>query len=365
MPTNLTQLFSLIFSILLALPLFPGALLDYVQSAATQNGIQAQRLESMQNGNIRLVDEQSFANFDLNDTSVKYNEVRTLHTHNSYKKALPERLSDLSMQVFGPDMFKSALYEHDTPIVQLENGVRGLELDIRWQPNGFKIFHVAVVDKLSNSPDWKLTLEELKLWSNANPTHVPITILIEMKHDKKYLNPLYGEMNAKRFAQLDETISTIMGDEKVVTASELMGSYPTLGAMVEDDAWPTLHSMKGKFIFLLHPDDEYTQLYVNMDPSLKTQMMVPAFRAGSIDTYTDAAAFIIYNTPHVEAVKELVDKHYMVRVFMDYNQQYNADTKANALAGGAQMLTTDLEKGLLLPQTDYEATLDGEYTIIN
>lgn len=364
MPSSFMKVLSIIISIIAVLPQVPGAFSDYIKSAASQNTIQAQRLEAMRSGKVTVVDEQSFANFDLNDNSVKYNEVRMLTTHNSYKKSVPVSLYALSSKVFGPKTLKSNMYEHDTPVKQLENGVRGLELDIRWQFNGFKIFHQHLPDNLSNSPDWKMTLEELRLWSQANPSHVPITVLVEIKYDDPELNPLYRKMDEEKFRQLDDTIKTIMGKEQVITASGLMGNYPSLGAMVENNGWPALSAMKGKFIFLLHPDSEYTDMYINRDRTLKTQMFVPVISNGDIEKYPDYAAFVLSNDPNDTSIKGLVNRHYVVRTMMDSGLYYDENRKAAALACGAQMLTTDLEKGVIMPKTDYTAYISGKYTIV-
>ncbi|MEI6577979.1 MAG: Ca2+-dependent phosphoinositide-specific phospholipase C [Eubacteriales bacterium] len=363
MQTSFTKVLSLIFSILVAIPLLPAALFQYTGDYFDCKTVQTQRLKAMRNGKINIVDEQSFASFNLSDKTIKYNEVRMLTTHNSYKKALSERIYKLSTLVFGPDKFKSIMYEHDTPVKQLENGVRGLELDLRWQYNGFKIFHSPMPDNLSNSPDWKMTLEELSLWSDANPNHVPITILVEFKNDDPYRNLLFKKMDASKFKELDNTIKTIMGD-KVLTAADLMGNYPTLAEMVKNNDWPTLSSLKGKFIFLLHPDAEYTDIYINMDKTLKTQVFIPVFSIENIESHYDYSAFILYNNPDVDVIKDLVSKHYVVRTFIDNGQLYREDYKARALASGAQMLTTDLEKGVIMPKTDYAAYLEGNYTII-
>ncbi len=363
MNTEVVKIISLILSIVAALPQLPGALNDYVRSISSQTALQAQRLEAMQNGEITIVDEQGFANFDLSDTSVKLNEIRTLHTHNSYKRALPESLYQLSAKVFGPDRFKGSMYEHDTPVKQLENGVRGLEFDIRRQLNGFKIFHQPAPDNLSNSPSWEMTLEELRLWSDANPNHVPVTILVEIKKDNPYWNPFYRNMNEDCFRELDNTIKTIM-DNKAITAAQLMGNYPTLGAMVASNAWPALNDLKGKFIFLLHPDTAYTELYINMDKSLKTQMFVPMISNSDVTHYYEYAAFVLSNEPYDSRIKNLVNSHYIVRTMMDSGQWYNPARKAAALESGAQMLTTDLEQGVILPRTDYIATLENKSTII-
>ena len=232
-------------------------------------------------------------------------------------------------------------------------------------PSGlhFSVHHNGLPDNGSTCPDWKLAHEELRLWSDANPGHVPITVLVEIKRDDPARKPLYADMDEEKFRQLDQTVADIVGAEKAVTPADLMGRWPTLGAMAQNGGWPSLAQLKGKIIFLLHPDSVYTRLYIGMDPSLKTQWFVPAFGAGETAVYPDDAAFLIANNPDIGLVRPLVARGCIVRVFMDYDRVYNASMKEAALASGAQILTTDLEKGVVLPRSDYVAEFPGGYTV--
>lgn len=90
---------------------------------------------------------------------------------------------------------------------------------------------------------------------------------------------------------------------------------------------------------------------------------VPAFGAGETAVYPDDAAFLIANNPDIGLVRPLVARGCIVRVFMDYDRVYNASMKEAALASGAQILTTDLEKGVVLPRSDYVAEFPGGYTV--
>lgn len=354
---------SIILSMLVILPRLPSALTLALLRSYNDSAAQSARVGAMRNGRIDQADEQRFATFDLTDETVRYNEVRTIATHNSYKKAMPQGLYDFSKIIWGEQKFKSTMYEHDTLSAQLGNGIRSFELDIRWQVNGFKIYHNGLPDNGSTCPDWKLALEELRLWSDANPGHVPITVLVEIKRDNPARNPLYADMDVEKFRQLDQTVADIVGAEKAVTPADLMGRWPTLGAMAQNGGWPSLAQLKGKIIFLLHPDSVYTRLYIGMDPSLKTQWFVPTFGAGETAVYPDDAAFLIANTPDIGLVRPLVARGCIVRVFMDYDRVYNAAMKDAALASGAQILTTDLEKGVVLPRSDYIAEFPGGYTV--
>jgi hypothetical protein len=187
---------------------------------------------------------------------------------------------------------------------------------------------------------------------------------VEFKDDNAYRNPLYQKMDEKKFKQLDDTIKTIMGSS-AVTAADLQGNkYASLGEMVENNCWPSLCSLKGKFIFLLHPG-AYTDMYINMDKTLKTQMFIPVISSEDIKNHYDYAAFILHDNPDAAEINGLVNNHYIVRTFMDNAQIYNEAFKASALASGAQMLTTDLEKGVIMPKTGYTAYLKDNYTIID
>ena len=46
---------------------------------------------------------------------------------------------------------------------------------------GFKVLHDSAVDYLTTTPTLIHALNEIKIWSQKNPKHVPIFILLEMK----------------------------------------------------------------------------------------------------------------------------------------------------------------------------------------
>ena len=104
-------------------------------------------------------------------------------------------------------------------------------------------------------------------------------------------------------------------------------------------------------------------MYIRLDPSLKSQYFVPVFGAWETEQHPDNAAFLIANTPDINFVRQLVSRGFIVRVFMDYDRVYDEGMKEAALASGAQILSTDLEKGVILPQSDYAASFPGGYTI--
>jgi hypothetical protein len=45
---------------------------------------------------------------------------------------------------------------------------------------GFKVLHVPDIDFRSNVLTFRDALRELKTWSDANPRHLPVAILVSM-----------------------------------------------------------------------------------------------------------------------------------------------------------------------------------------
>lgn len=310
------------------------------------------------------VTEQDFASFDLDSINPKLNQLRTIITHNSYKNLMPP-INHSIARVYNTiaGINTEGQYSHNTLYEQLNSGIRGFEMDIRYHKDGFRVFHAPIVDKRTNSPDWKLALEEMYIWSNNNSNHIPITVLIEVKNDPRILNPTYIQMEKEQLELLDESILDVMGEEKVLTPQDLMGNYDNMYEMVENNGWPTLNDTKGKFIFLLHPHDNCTDTYIDRDTSLSTQVMVPVISYDNLDNYNDYACIIMHNEPDVDIIQELVSNNYIVRTRMDKGIEYDETRTTNALLSQAQLLTTDFAKNRLYPTDNYIAYIVDEFTI--
>lgn len=308
------------------------------------------------------INEHTFSSIYPNQ-NLKINQIQVLATHNSYKKKMPSiyySLGNLSTKF--RDLIETN-YAHNTLTHQLNNGIRGLELDIRYQFNKFQIYHAPIFDNRTHNPLFKETLEELLLWSQRNPNHFMVNIIIELKDDPLFLNPSNKKIDAEILEQLDRTINYTLGSNKLITPDTLKNGYDDLQSMVSNNAWLPAHRTKGKFMFLLHYHNEYTDKYIALDSSLSTQTMVPLIESQYIDDYKPYSAILLHNTPEVEVIQQLVTNNYMVRTRMDINSIYNEQRKKDALSSGAQIITTDLEKGRLLPKGDYNAYLEEEYTI--
>ena len=248
-------------------------------------------------------DESKFTDFDLEEaleTGVKYNEVQFLATHNSYQidateecKQLYRAISDLT---YGYIDTGFAEFSMDSLTEQFELGIRSVEIDIETVDKkgdvSFVVSHDSLYDNTSSCFNLELALEEIKMWSDHNPNHLPLTIIIE---PKKNVPPIRDMKNFKyEYAKiLDELVREKMGDT-LLTPADMMGEYESLKEMRENDGWLPLNETMGKVIFLLH-DSAATSGYINQDKSLKTQAMFPMLRFN--DRNKSYASFIIDNEP--------------------------------------------------------------------
>ena len=292
-------------------------------------------------------DEQKLADFNIEQAysdGTKLNELAVIGTHNSYqthayfsKRALE---TIVYYGVFGVK-YNNVSFEMDTLTQQLEHGVRKLELDIETVDDGeisFIVTHDPIVDNVTSCYDFSKALEEIAMWSDSNPNHLPIYLLIEPK------NYVLQIKNMKNFSlkyalELDNVLKNVLGD-RLLTPAIAMGEYASLAEMRSADNWPTLKDCAGKIIVLLHPGD-VTDAYIETDTTIKTQAMFPMLRMGDIDkTY---ASFIIDNDPYVAANnKEIAqEKKLIVRTRADSYPNFDDERYVATDSCGAQIVTTD------------------------
>lgn len=314
-------------------------------------------------------DEQKLADFDIEKAysdGVKLNEISVMGTHNSYQllASLPKRALMRTLQIisFGK-VENKAVFEMDTLTEQLEHGVRNLEIDIETvDDNGnvsFIVTHDPILDNVSSCYDFGKALEEIRLWSDHNPGHFPVYLLIEPKGEVPQKNNMQN-FSVEYALELDKTIRNALGD-KLLTPKLVMGDYASFEEMRENDSWPELKDCAGKIIVLLH-DCSVTKSYINVDTSIRTQAMFPMLRFDSIDKpYT---SFILENDP-AAAVKNnkitVDEKKIMVRTRADDYPHFSEERYLMAESCGSHIISTDYPPRSVR-EKDHVFTLDG-YTI--
>lgn len=295
-------------------------------------------------------DEQKLADFDIQQAltdGVKFNEVAFLGTHNSYqllatkpKRALMKAIELISL---GKVDYTKATFEMDTLTKQLEYGVRNLEIDIETVDDGknisFIVTHAPIIDNVSSCYDFARALEEIKLWSDNNPNHLPITILIEPKGDVLKINNMQ-DFSLEYANELGEVIREVLGDT-LLTPADMMGNYTNFKEMRENDGWFTLEETLGKVMVLMHPCD-VTDGYIKQDETIKLQVMFPMLRFDSINE--THASFILDNEPDqagINNAKTIGECNLIVRTRADSHPKFSDERYASADVCGSQIITTD------------------------
>jgi hypothetical protein len=267
------------------------------------------------------------------DARLRLNEVQVLASHNSYHIEPDFVLSD-------PD----AEYSHAPLPEQLERqGVRGFELDVLNGPGDgeFQVAHTPQIDANSNCTPLTECLAAVKEWSDTNPGHVPIFILVEPKVGSidRVLDPRLGDWDADGIERLDRQVRKSLGD-KLLTPDDVRGRSRTLRDAVLRRGWPSLAKARGKIVAILNSEGGRRADLLRGRPSLQGRAMFV-----TADPAAPSAAFIKIDDPKPKRIRELVEQGFIVRTRSDADLEEgrNRDTRRReqALGSGAHIVTTD------------------------
>jgi hypothetical protein len=351
------------------------------------------------------------------DEGLRINQVQVVGSHNSYHQEATPAESALRA-IVAPDGQRALEYTHAALPTQFsEQQVRQIELDVWADPNGglyarpllrtltfggaydpvmkqpgTKVLHIQDLDYHSNCLTFRLCLQAVKGWSDANPTHVPIAVLIEFKDTPLSLTDLQSarlrraaarqqsgpaspavtgsrtpattDARAAATAQaavaaallatplpwttarmdtVDADIRAVFGAEDLITPDDVRGDAPTLEDAVLHRGWPTLERSRGRTMFLMDNDGAYRDSYLSGHPSLQGRVLFTNSTPGQPD-----AAFVKENDPtgaNQARIQDEVRRGYLVRTRADADtaQARSGDTTTRdaALASGAQWVSTD------------------------
>ncbi len=262
------------------------------------------------------------------DQLLSLNDLQMKGTHNSY------HLRPDSSGVADWD------YSHAPLDVQLEEqGVRQFELDVyRQAEGGFRVQHVPDLDPYSNCSPLTQCLGLLKEWSDANPRHLPIMVMIEPKD-------FFDQIDEPEdyFQDLEGRILSVWPEDRLILPDAVLGDKASLREAVTSGGWPTLGSSRGKALFLLLDNAELRTAYTHGDKDAGGRLIFP--RAG--DTLAAYAAILLLDDPigSHESIQDAVAAGFMVRTRADSG---TVEARANdytrldaALSSGAQFVSTD------------------------
>ncbi len=340
---------------LLLLSLFTASMIEGHKNATKNIEIQNAHLEYLETQyykNYTPCDEQALADFDIEKAvadGVKFNEVAFLGTHNSYQtlptKSYAALMKTLDFFAFGLLETKTD-FEMDTLTQQLELGIRNLEIDVITQETDsgteFRVCHTAFLDSASSAYNFENALKEIKLWSDHNPNHMPITIIIEPKGKVFKVNG-FNEFSLDYANQMDKVIRDTLGDT-LLTPADMIRDYNNFKEMRDNDDWLSLGDTRGKVMVLMH-DCEVTDSYIAQDETIKSQAMFPMLRyEDRNETYT---SFVLNNSPDnaLKQNQELVDEcKLVVRTRADSYPTFSDERYDKANQCGSQIITTDFPR---------------------
>ena len=314
------------------------------------------------------------------DNCMRLNHVQVLGTHNSYHKEPRPALLALISSI-DPAAAASFEYTHRPLDEQFGPlGIRQVELDVFADPDGglfavplgpilvqgfpdpikpeleapgFKVLHIPDIDFETTCLTFVTCLQTIKAWSDANPGHLPLMVLVEANDDPLVLPPgvlppgvpppavpvLFG---ARELDGIDAEIRSVFSDDQLITPDDVRGGRATLEQAVLKDGWPTLNESRGRLLFALDNTDAKRDLYIAGHPSLEGRVMFTSSPPGSPES-----AFVKVNEPlgNEAFIRELVGAGYIVRTRADadtFEARFGLTARRDAaLASGAQFVSTD------------------------
>ncbi len=330
------------------------------------------------------------------DEEIRINELQFLGTHNSYF-IQPEPALLNRIRLISPSIAREFEYSHAPLDDQFEEQqIRQVELDIyvdreggryahragkllltrnpysgipELEEPGYKLMHIPHIDYETHYYTFVEALEVIKDWSQDNPNHLPISILVEMKGDfsdeiEELPLPLQILINGGQFLadligvpvnlppptepqdmdDMEEEILSVFNKEQIITPDNVRGKHDTLREAIQEDGWPTLKEARGKVMLLLDNECEIRDIYLEENPSLENRLL---FTSSKPDK--DSAGFIKLNEPRdekKEKIKEYVEKGYLIRTRSDAGEERRErenDTARRdaAFESGAHFVSTD------------------------
>ena len=326
------------------------------------------------------------ARADRGSKLLKMNQVQVIGTHNSYHRELsPEEEAEYDELVRKPGDYQQFLaYSHASIPNQLGlQDVRGLELDLfpdpegglyaeplvrqrlglgplpdpAWREPGIKVFHISDLDYETTCVRFVSCLEQVRDWSSANPGHVPILVMLELKQSDPRAVAEGGVVappwDAEALDGLDKEIRSVFDEAGIITPDDVRRPPLTLEQSVLRHGWPSLEKSRGEVAFLLDNEGALNDLYAAGRPNLEGRAIFTNSTPGRPD-----AAFLKRNDPmgaNKSRIQDLVDAGYLVRTRSDL-------PLSTVTSGDTSMLEAALESGAHLVSTDFpEVGMSARY----
>lgn len=316
------------------------------------------------------------------EKTLRINQVQVLGTHNSYHIQPQESILTVLAQFMGQELADSLEYTALPLAEQFELGVRQIELDIFADPEGgmyafrkgaafvgddpqanepelyepgFKVLHIQEIDFETHCFSFKSCLTILKEWSDANPAHLPITVMVEAKEEAipdpvnlGFVIPIV--FGPDEVDSIDTEILDIFPRSQLIVPDDVRGEQDTLEEAVLNGGWPTLAEARGRVMFAFLNRSAARGHYIDGHPSLQGRIMFTNSTIGE----AEAAWFNVNNAlDDFQEIRNLVAAGYIVRTRADEETRQAREgdytLQEAAFDSGGQMVSTDY----VVPNEDF------------
>jgi hypothetical protein len=194
-----------------------------------------------------------------------------------------------------------------------------------------RVLHVPTIDAESTCPTLAECLSVMRAWSEAHPGHHTLFVHLEPKDDSYGATFDFGPY----VDAIEEVILGAVPRDRIVTPDDVQGDATTLREAVTTHGWPTLGATRDKFLFYLNETGKVWAALTENGTHLRGRLIFP-------ETGPDSplAAVIIRNDPFSD-IPALVEQGFIVRTRADTESLAEPERQAQALASGAQIVTTD------------------------
>ncbi|MFB1034604.1 MAG: Ca2+-dependent phosphoinositide-specific phospholipase C, partial [Sinobacterium sp.] len=115
---------------------------------------------------------------------------------------------------------------------------------------GLKVLHVQDIDYETTCYTFTSCLRDVKGWSDSNPTHLPITILIQPQSSDNDIPAQFSAVGLTAAAvlpfdsvavELIETeVRSVFTNEQLILPDDVRGDFDTLEMAALNQGWPLL-----------------------------------------------------------------------------------------------------------------------------
>jgi hypothetical protein len=326
--------------------------------------------------------------------NLRLNQMQVVGSHNSYHRELSPNEQKVQQQQNAGSV--DLWYSHAPISQQLEDqNVRSLELDLFPDPQGglytyplirkltgqgpltdpamakpgIKVMHIPDFDYNTNCDTFVLCLQQVKTWSDAHPSHVPIAINLELKQSDPNVVAAGGVVappwDAGNLDSVDTEIRSVFKEKEILTPDDVRKPGLTLEKSVLTKGWPKLKDARGQVMFYFDNGGPgaIRDTYTAGKPNLEGRAVFTRGPEGAPD-----AAVTEVNDPRGTGqaeIQRLVRKGYLVRTRSDEPMATIRDKDYTrlgiALDSGAQWVTTDFPVAGMAARydSDFVAKLPG------